>query len=354
MPRQCSGWLAVRDLVLAIATQWTYSRAMAQKLPSDRGPIPTGSDLVQQINELKKSRNAILLAHYYQRLEVQDIADFLGDSLHLAKQAASTSADVICFAGVHFMAETAKILNPNRTVVVPDINADCSMAQSCPPDKYRQWREKYPDAVTVNYINCSADIKAQSDWICTSSNAVEVVRAIDKDKRILFGPDKNLGAYVIEQTGRDMVLWNGTCYVHEKFCEQAIQALKKQHPDALFIAHPECTSDVLQLADFIGSTTALLSFVQTSKHAKFIIGTELGIIHQMKKVVPTKTLFVAPTKSRCPDGSNCDKSSVCHHMKLTTLEKIYLCLRDLGPQIQLPKDTMEKALVPMKRMLCLA
>lgn len=327
---------------------------MAEKLPGDRGPIPTGSDLVYQINELKKSRNAILLAHYYQPPEVQDVADYLGDSLQLAKQAASTSADVICFAGVHFMAETAKILNPTRTVVVPDINADCSMAQSCPPDKYRQWREQYPDAVAVNYINCSADIKAQSDWICTSCNAVKVVQAIDKDKRILFGPDKNLGTYIIKQIGRDMVLWQGACYVHEKFCEQAIQALKKQHPDALFIAHPECTNEVLQLADFIGSTTALLSFVQTSKHAKFIIGTEPGIVHQMKKVAPTKTFLVAPTKSFCPDGSSCDKSNVCHHMKLTTLDKVYLCLRDLAPQIDLPKDKMEKALVPIRRMLSLA
>jgi len=305
-------------------------------------------DLEQEIERLKKERNAIVLAHFYQVPEIQDIADFLGDSLQLAQEAKKTKADVICFAGVHFMAETAKILNPDRIVVVPDIEAGCSLADGCPADAFRAWKAKYPGAVTVSYINCTAAVKAESDWICTSANAVKVVQAIPADKKVLFAPDRNLGRHVMKHSGRDMELWQGTCVVHETFSERKIIALKERNKDALFIAHPECEPPVLRMADFVGSTTALLKYVQTSEATKFIVGTEPGILHQMWKAAPGKTFIEAP-----PEEDNC-QCNACPHMKRNTLEKVYLSLRDLTPQVDVPEDIRQRALVPIERMLSLS
>jgi len=310
--------------------------------------IDPSLDLEQEIARLKKEKNAIILAHFYQVPEIQDIADFLGDSLQLAQQAKKTTADVICFAGVHFMAETAKILNPERIVVVPDLEAGCSLADGCPVDAFRAWRAKYPDAVAVSYINCSAAVKAESDWICTSANAVRVVQAIPPEKQVLFAPDRNLGRHVMKHAGREMQLWPSTCIVHETFSERKIIDLKERHKDALFIAHPECEPAVLRLADYVGSTMALLRFVQTQEAKTFIVGTEPGILHQMKKAAPDKTFLEAP-----PQEGTC-ACNECPHMKRNSLEKIYLSLRDLSPRVEVPEQIAVRALVPIERMLSLS
>ena len=305
------------------------------------------TDLDEEIRRLKRERNAVLLAHYYQDSEIQDLADFIGDSLQLAQAAQRTQADVILFAGVHFMAETAKILNPERIVLVPDMKAGCSLADGCPGDRFRAWKARYPGAVVVSYINCSAEVKAESDYIVTSSNAVKIVNAIPKDKEILFAPDKNLGRWVMKQTGRDMRLWQGSCIVHETFSLQKLMSIKLAHPDAKIIAHPECEEPLLDRADFIGSTAALLKYVENDNAQAFIVVTEPGIIHQMQKRAPQKQLIPAP-----PDG-NC-ACNECPFMRLNTPEKVYLALRDLEPRLEMDEDLRRRALVPIERMLALS
>jgi quinolinate synthase len=337
---------AIGRETLAIRNHGLYKPAMERA--SHHDGIDPSLDLEAEIARLKKERNAIILAHFYQVPEIQDIADFLGDSLQLAQQAKKTHADVICFAGVHFMAETAKILNPDRIVVVPDLEAGCSLADGCPVDAFKAWRAKHPGAVAVSYINCTAAVKAESDWICTSANAVKVVQAIPPEKEVLFAPDRNLGRHVMKQAGREMHLWPSACVVHETFSERKIIGLKERHKDALFIAHPECEPPVLRLADYVGSTTALLKYVQTSPARKFIVGTEPGILHQMKKAAPDKTFLEAP-----PQEGTC-ACNECPHMKRNTLEKVYLCLRDLSPQVDVPEDIRVRALVPIERMLSLS
>lgn len=300
-------------------------------------------DLENEILRLKKERNAVLLAHFYQESEIQDLADFVEDSLGLARRAQQTKSDVIAFAGVHFMAETAKIMNPAKKVVVPDLEAGCSLEESCPPDQFAAFKKKYPGHLVISYINCSAAIKAMSDIICTSSNAEKIVAQIPKDRPIIFAPDRNLGAYLIKKIGRPMILWNGTCIVHEVFSEKKIVQLKERHPKALVIAHPECEERVLQHADFIGSTSKLLQFVKDNPAEEFIIATEVGILHQMEKLAPGKKLIPAP-----PDG-NC-ACNECPHMKKNTLEKLYFCLRDLRPEIAITEDLRQAALKPLQRM----
>ncbi|MBS1783960.1 MAG: quinolinate synthase NadA [Acidobacteria bacterium] len=321
---------------------------MSAALPyaPDLATIPDGLDLEQEIRRLKGARKAIVLAHYYQEPEIQDLADFVGDSLQLSQQAAKTDAEVIAFCGVHFMAETAKILSPGKTVVLPDLDAGCSLADRCPADQFDKWLEQYPDHEVVSYINCSAAVKALSTVICTSSNAVRVVQSIPEDKKIVFAPDRHLGKWVMKQTGRDMVLWPGFCIVHEQFQAKRLAALKAQRPEAKLIAHPECDGSVLQLADFIGSTAALLRFVKESPASAFIVATEAGILHQMKKARPDAELIPAPADSGC----NC---SLCPYMKLNSLEKLYLALRDLQPAIEIPEATRLRALAPVERMLAL-
>jgi quinolinate synthase len=304
-------------------------------------------DLDDEIRRLKRERNAIFLAHYYQESEIQDLADFIGDSLQLAQTAQRTQADVILFAGVHFMAETAKILNPGRTVVVPDLKAGCSLADGCPVDQFVAWKRRYPGAVVVSYINCSAEVKAESDYICTSSNAEKIVRAIPADRQILFAPDKNLGRYVAKQTGRELVLWPGSCIVHETFSLRKLEQLRFEHPNAKIIAHPECEEPLLDLAAFIGSTAALLRFVETDPANEFIVLTESGILHQMQKRAPGKTLIPAPPEANCA----CNE---CPFMRLNTPEKVYLALRDLEPAISMPEELMARARVPIDRMLALS
>lgn len=318
-------------------------------MTSNTQPIDPGLDLADEIQRLKRERNAVLLAHYYQTDDIQDVADFLGDSLQLAQAARKTSADVICFAGVHFMAETAKILNPDKIVVVPDLDAGCSLADNCPAEAFKAWRAKYPEAVAISYINCSAAVKAESDYICTSSNADKIVAAVPADKDILFAPDRNLGRFVVQRTGRHNVrLWPGACVVHETFSERRIIALRERHPDAQLIAHPECEEPVLRMADFVGSTSALLKYVVQSPAQKFIVATEPGILHQMCKEAPGKTLLEAP-----PDNSSCSCNE-CPFMKKNTLEKVYLALRDLQPRIEMPEQLRTRALVPIERMLALS
>ena len=309
--------------------------------------IPAGLDLESEIYRLKKERNAVLLAHYYQDSEIQELADFLGDSLQLAQAAKKTTADVIVFCGVHFMAETAKILNPDKIVVVPDLKAGCSLAEGCPGDRFRAWRAKHPDAVAVSYINCSAEVKAASDYIVTSSNAEKIVRAIPADKEILFAPDKNLGRWLMNKTGRSMRLWQGACIVHETFSERKLIAIKERHPDAKVIAHPECEDPVLRTADFIGSTTKLLEFTIHDPATKFIVMTEAGILHQMKKASPHKEFIAGPPEGTCACND-------CPFMKMNTLEKLYLALRDLQPRIEMPADLREQARIPIDRMLALS
>lgn len=301
-------------------------------------------DLFEAINQLKKEKNAVILAHYYQDADIQDIADYIGDSLGLAQEAAKTSADMIVFAGVHFMAETAKLLNPGKKVVMPDYRAGCSLADSCPPEAFRKFREAHPGHTVISYINCTAAIKAQSDIICTSSNAVKVVQSVPEGTPIIFAPDKNLGAWVAAKTGRDLVLWNGTCMVHEIFSLEKITKLKIKHPDALFIAHPECEEPVLKIADFIGSTTALLNFTRENKAKSFIVATESGILHQMMKASPGKTFIPAPPNNNCACND-------CPHMKLNTLEKVYLCMKHEKPEVNIAPELFDAALRPLKRML---
>ncbi len=312
-----------------------------------RAPIDPSLDLEAEIVRLKKERNAVLLAHYYQEGDIQDLADFLGDSLQLAQAAKKTTADVILFAGVHFMAETAKILNPERIVVVPDMDAGCSLADGCPVDRYRAWRAKYPGAVAITYINCSADVKAESDYICTSSNAEKIVRAIPEDKEILFAPDKNLGRWLVEKTGRQMRLWQGSCLVHETFSLRKIVALCERHPEAKLIAHHECEEPILKMAQFIGSTTALLKYTMTDDAQAYIVATESGIVHQMRKASPHKTFIEGPPEGNCA----CNE---CPFMRLNTLEKVYLALRDLTPRIEMPQALRERARIPIDRMLALS
>ena len=301
-------------------------------------------DLDAEIRRLKKERNAIILAHYYQEPEIQDLADYIGDSLGLAQQAKGTDADVIVFCGVHFMAETAKILNPGKIVVLPDLDAGCSLASGCPGERFRKWRERYPGAVAITYINCSADVKAASDIICTSSNAEKIVRSIPADQQILFAPDKNLGRWLMKKTGRDMVLWQGSCLVHETFSERKMAALQVRHPNAVVIAHPECEPPILEKAVFIGSTSALLKYAVESPHQEFIVATEPGILHQMEKSAPHKTFIAAPPQGACA----CNE---CPFMRLNTLEKLYVCLRDLQPRVEMPEHLRVAALKPIERML---
>lgn len=302
------------------------------------------TDLFEAIAKLKRELNAVILAHYYQDPDIQDIADYLGDSLGLSQQAARTSADVIVFAGVHFMAETAKILNPDKLVLLPDLAAGCSLADSCPPSAFAAFKAEHPDHLVISYINCTAEIKAMSDIICTSANAVNLVRQIPADQPIIFAPDRNLGRYVMEQTGREMVLWQGSCMVHETFSEKKMIQLQIQHPEAETIAHPECEPAILRHASYIGSTTALLKYVQHSPHSAFIVATEPGIIHQMQKAMPHKRFIPAPPTNHCA----CNE---CPHMRLNTLEKLYLCMKDRTPEITLPETTRLAALRPMQRML---
>lgn len=304
-------------------------------------------DLDAEIRRLKRERNAVLLAHYYQDSEIQDLADFIGDSLQLAQAAQRTKADVILFAGVHFMAETAKILNPERTVLVPDMAAGCSLADGCPTDRFVAWKARHPGAVVVSYINCSAEVKAESDYIVTSSNAEKIVSAIPAGKQILFAPDKNLGRYVMKKTGREMQLWPGSCIVHETFSLRKLELLRHEHPNAKIIAHPECEEPLLELAAFIGSTAALLRYVESDSAEEYIVLTEPGILHQMKKVVPNKLLIPAPPEANCA----CNE---CPFMRLNTPEKIYLALRDLEPTLTLPEALRERARIPIERMLALS
>ena len=320
--------------------------SMAAPYVPDLESLDPGLDLVEGIRRLKRERNAVILAHYYQEPEIQDLADFVGDSLQLSQQAAKTDAEVIAFCGVHFMAETAKILNPGKKVVIPDLDAGCSLSDRCPADQFGRWLEQYPDHEVVSYINCSAGVKALSTIICTSSNAVRVVESLPKDRKIVFAPDRHLGKWVMKQTGREMVLWPGFCVVHEQFQAKRLAALKAQHPEAKLIAHPECDASVSQMADFVGSTAALLRFVKEDPATAFIVATEAGILHQMRKARPGAELIPAPADSGC----NC---SLCPYMKLNSLEKLYLALRDLQPEIQVPEELRLRALAPVERMLAL-
>lgn len=306
--------------------------------------IDPSMDLFAEIARLKKEMNAVLLAHYYQEGEIQDIADFVGDSLELARKASETKADVIVFAGVHFMAETAKILNPDKPVLLPDLKAGCSLADSCPADQFKQFRDAHPDHFAITYINCTAEVKALSDLICTSSSAEKLIAQVPSETPILFSPDKNLGAYLMKKTGRKMTLWNGSCQVHEIFSEKKIVQIKVTHPSAKLIAHPECEDHVLNLADFIGSTSALLKHVQNVPDKEFIVATEAGIIHQMQKACPGKTFIAAPPNNNCA----CNE---CPHMKLNTLEKLYLCMKNRAPEIVMNEDIRIRALKPIQRML---
>jgi quinolinate synthase len=301
-------------------------------------------DLASEIHRLKRDLNAVILAHFYQDSEIQDLADFIGDSLQLSQQAARTDADVIVFAGVHFMAETAKILNPTRQVLLPDLKAGCSLADSCPPHLFKPFREQYADHLVINYINCSAEIKAMSDIICTSSNAEKIINQIPPEQPIIFGPDRNLGNYLMKKTGRSLRLWQGTCIVHETFSEQKLLRLKFRHPQAKVLAHPECEERVLRNADYIGSTTGLLNYVKQCPDREFIIATEPGIIHQMEKACPEKVFIPAPSEGSCA----CNQ---CPHMRLNTLEKLYLCMKNRAPEIVMDEDLRLRALRPIQRML---
>ena len=300
--------------------------------------------MISEIKELCLKANAIILAHYYQAPEIQDIADFIGDSLDLSRKAANNDADIIIFCGVHFMAETAKILSPNKTVLLPDVDAGCSLADDCPAEEFQKFREENPDHYVVSYINCTAEVKAQSDLICTSSNAVSLVEKIPKDKKIIFAPDKNLGRWVQKNSGRKLKLWPGSCVVHETFSEEALLKLKYKHPDAKVIAHPECSQNLLVLSDFIGSTSKLLDFVSNDYSDTYMVLTEPGIIHQMKKKEPNKNFIEVPDI----DGCKCNE---CPYMKLNTLEKILDCLKNNSPSIELDPEIIKKAYKPIKRML---
>ena len=301
-------------------------------------------DLFDEIEKLKQQKNAVILAHYYQEPDIQDIADYIGDSLGLSQQAEKTDAGIIVFAGVHFMAETAKILSPSKKVLLPDIKAGCSLADSCPPHLFKKFKEAYPDHLVITYVNCTAELKAMSDIVCTSSNAVGIVESLPKDQKIIFGPDKNLGAYVAKKTGRDLVLWNGACMVHEIFSREKIIKLKERHPGAKLLAHPECEEVILKMADYIGSTTGIIKYATKSPDKEFIVATEAGIIHQMEKENPGKTFIPAPPNNNCACND-------CPHMKRNTLEKLYLCLKNELPEIFVPQDIIERAVKPIERML---
>jgi quinolinate synthase len=306
--------------------------------------IDVNLDLFSEIERLKIEKNAVVLAHYYQEPDIQDVADFIGDSLALAQKAQSTTADIIVFAGVHFMAETAKILNPNKKVLLPDLKAGCSLAHSAPADAFKKFKENHPDHIVITYINCTAEVKALSDIICTSSNAEAIINSLPKEQKIIFAPDKNLGAYLIKKTGRDMVLWNGACQVHELFSLEKITKLKMRHPEAKVIAHPECEESVLKVADFIGSTSALLKYSAQNAANEFIVATESGILHQMQIQSPTKTFIPAPPDNACACND-------CPFMKLNTLEKLYLCMEYEEPEISLDEKMIEAAKKPIERML---
>jgi quinolinate synthase len=308
-------------------------------------PVDEGLDLVKEIEQLKKQKNAIILGHFYITGDLQDISDYTGDSLGLSQQAEQANADIIVFLGVHFMAETAKILNPSSKVLIPDLNAGCSLAESAPADKFAAFKTQYPEHKVISYINCSADIKALSDVICTSSNAKAIVDSFGKDEKLIFAPDKNLGNYINSITGREMVLWDGACMVHEKYSLEKILKLKEQHPDAGFIAHPECEKPVLLVADFIGSTTALLNYSKRDNAKKYIVATESGILHQMQKDSPDKVFIPAPSVD-----STCGCND-CSYMKLNTMEKLYLCLEHEEPEVKLSAELMDKARLPIERML---
>ncbi|WP_405572431.1 quinolinate synthase NadA [Winogradskyella sp. Asnod2-B02-A] len=306
----------------------------------------SGIDYITEIQKLKKEKNAILLAHYYQIDEIQEIADFVGDSLALAQKAAKTDADMIIFAGVHFMAETAKILNPTKKVLLPDLLAGCSLADSCPPDNFSEFKKQHPNHVVITYINCSAEIKALSDYVCTSSNAKKIVNSIPKEQPIIFAPDKNLGAYLNKETGRDMVLWEGSCLVHEAFSMEKLIKLHKENLDAEIIAHPESEDHLLQVASYIGSTAGLLDYVKNSSRTKFIVATEAGILYQMMRENPDKDIIPAPAKE-----DNTCACSECAYMKLNTLKKLYLCIKHELPNIEVDAELAKKAIVPIERML---
>lgn len=304
-------------------------------------------DYRAEIMRLKMEMNAVILAHYYQESEIQDLADVIGDSLELSRRAAETDADVIVFAGVHFMAETAKILNPDKPVLIPDMNAGCSLAEGCPPGPFKALRAEHPDHISITYINCSAAVKAASDIICTSSNAEKIIRQIPPDKPILFAPDRNLGRYLIKKTGRDMLLWDGSCIVHETFSLRKLLTLQLEHPDAELIAHPECEEPLLARANYIGSTSALLRYVQSAAASSFIVATEPGIIHQMRKAAPHREFIPAPPEANCA----CNE---CPYMKLNTLEKLYLCMKNRSPEIVLDPVIQAQALAPIQRMLAMS
>lgn len=310
-----------------------------------KNQIKSDKELVKEIFRLKEELNAVILAHYYQYSEIQDVADFVGDSLELARKAKATNADTIVFAGVHFMAETAKILNPDKLVLLPDTDAGCSLADSCKPDDFKKFRTEHPEHVAITYINCSAEVKALSDIICTSSNAEKIIEQIPADKSILFSPDKNLGNYLKKKTGREMLLWNGSCHVHETFSEKKIVDLRLQYPEAKLISHPECEEPILMFSHFIGSTSKLLKFIQEDKSTQYIVATEPGIIHQMKKAAPDKMFIPAP-----PQNENCSCNE-CPYMKLNTLEKLYLCMKNEFPAITMEEDLRKRALIPIERML---
>lgn len=319
---------------------------LEQKFSHEAGRgVDPSIDLAAEINRLRKDMNAVILAHYYQDGEIQDIADFVGDSLDLSRKAAATEADVIVFCGVKFMAEVAKILSPEKTVILPDMAAGCSLEDSCQPDDFAAFRAKHPDHIALTYINCSAAVKALSDIIVTSSNAEAIIRQIPADKPILFAPDRHLGAYLSRKTGRQMTRWPGTCIVHERFSEKELIKLQAQHPDAPVVAHPECPEHILAHADHVGSTSSILKFVLGDDHEEFIIATEPGIIHQMEKAAPRKRFYGAPgADGKC-------SCNTCPFMALNTMEKLYLCMLNRGPQIELPEDLRLKALKPLERML---
>ena len=310
--------------------------------------MKTTSDLKEKILELKKRKNAVILAHYYQEEAIQEIADFVGDSLELSRKASQVDADIIVFAGVYFMAETAKIVNPKKKVIVPDVKAGCSLADGCPPDKFKTFLKDYPNHTVVTYINCTAEVKTLTDIVCTSSNAKKVIASIPEDQPIVFAPDKNLGKYLIAETGRDMVLWEGSCIVHEAFSLEKLIDLYKKHPTATIIAHPESETHILKVAHYIGSTSGMLNHVKTSDNDTFIVATEAGILHQMQLDNPTKTLIPEPSKE-----DNTCACSECAFMKVNTLEKLYQCLQDESPEVHLDKQIIEKALLPIQRMLAL-
>lgn len=309
--------------------------------------IDPSLDLFAEIEHLKKEKNAIILAHYYQEPDIQDVADYIGDSLGLAQQAEQTNADLIVFAGVHFMAETAKILNPSKKVLLPDLNAGCSLADSAPAGLFRAFKEKHPDHLVVSYINCTAEIKALSDIICTSGNAVKIIESIPKEQPILFAPDKNLGAYLNKISGRNMLLWNGACMVHEIFSLEKITKLKIRHSEAKLIAHPECEDAILRIADYIGSTTQLLKYTKSDNASSYIVATETGILHQMQQDNPQKTFIPAPPTNNCACND-------CPHMKLNTLEKLYLCMKYETPEITMDETLRLAAKKPMDRMLAIS